>query len=297
MSGDLLNQTLTPLALALMMVGMGLSLRPVDFQRVFDSPTALLLGVFCQIIGLPSLGFAVTQIFALTPEYATGVMILVVCAGGVVSGLITQMAKGNVALSISMTATSMVFGVVTIPALVNLSMDYFLAADAPALPMLATSMRLIAMTLVPVAVGMIIAKHYPQVAQVWAPKVAHVSNLLLAVIIVAVVFGNLSQLLIQLKHLLPALAVLNCAAMVLGYGAGKLFGFSPKIQITLAIEVGIQNSATAIYIASSLLASQIIATPAIVYSGIAFINIALVLLAIKLWQRFSPLTWKLPHEA
>lgn len=291
MSSDLLTQTLTPLALALMMVGMGLSLRPVDFRYVFNSPKALLLGVLCQVLALPVLGFAVTQIFVLSPEYATGIMILVVCAGGVVSGLITQMAKGNVALSISMTVTSMIVAVISIPVLVNLSLDYFLARDAIALPMLATSMRLIAMTLVPVAIGMAIAWRYPLIAQYWQPKVARASNFLLAAIITAVVVGNLNQLLMQLDQLLFALACLNCCAMALGYGCGKFFGFDSKVQITLAIEVGIQNSVTAIYIASSLLVSQIIAAPAILYSGIAFINIAVVLLAIKLWQRFfySPL--------
>ncbi len=103
---DIITTYLTPMALALMMIGMGLSLTPDDFSRLFREPKSVMVGVLAQMIGLPMLGFLVASTFTLSASQSAGIMLLVSCAGGVVSGLLTQMVRGDTALSVTMTAVA-----------------------------------------------------------------------------------------------------------------------------------------------------------------------------------------------
>jgi BASS family bile acid:Na+ symporter len=161
MPNDILSNILTPIALALMMTGMGLTLTPSDFTRLFKKPKAILVGLLGQMVGLPLLGFLVASLFALPALQSAGMMILVLRAGGVVSGLLTQMVKGDSALSITMTAISMLFGIFTIPLLVNASLHYFMQQNQTiSLDLVNTSLRLLAITVLPVLAGMLLRHHF-----------------------------------------------------------------------------------------------------------------------------------------
>jgi len=266
---------LTPIALGLMMAGMGLALRPRDFSRLWQNPKALFLGVTGQMIGLPLLGFAVASGFHLSPSQAVGTMILVSCAGGVVSGLITQMARGDTALSVTMTAFSMLIGILSIPFIINVSLDHFLQQrEYVPLDLLPTSVRLLAMTILPVVIGMAIRHLFPRVSTRIAPAIARGSNALLVGIIVLTLFGSGKEIAGDISTLILPLFALNLLAMSLGYATAILARLEMKVAKTLAIEVGIQNSATGIFIATTLLNNISLALPSMIYTGVAFVNVA-----------------------
>lgn len=276
MPSTLLFEYLTPIALGLMMAGMGLALRPSDFGRLWNKPKAVLVGVLGQMLGLPLLGFAVASGFELSPTQSAGIMILVSCAGGVVSGLLTQMAKGDTALSITMTGISMVIGMFSIPLIINASLQHFLQqSEYIQLDLLPTSLRLFSMTILPVVSGMIVRQRMPLFAARTQPVIARGSNILLAIIIVVTVLGSGNEIAEDLASLVVPIFTLNVLAMLLGYGSARVARLELKAAKTLAIEVGIQNSATGIFIATTLLGNALLALPAMLYTGIAFINVAL----------------------
>jgi BASS family bile acid:Na+ symporter len=273
---------LTSITLGLMMAGMGLSLRPDHFKRLGQRPKAVLVGIVGQLIGLPLLGFAVASNFNLSPTQAVGIMILVSCAGGVVSGLLTQMARGDTALSITMTAISMLVGTVSIPFIINLSLGHFLQqSEYVQLDLLATSLRLLAMTILPVVLGMLLRQLRPQFSIGIAPAIARGSNVLLLVIIGLTLFGSGKEIVGDMNTLILPMFILNILAMALGYISASVAGLELKETKTLTIEVGIQNSATGIFIATSLLNNTLLALPAMIYTGVAFLNVALFILAYR----------------
>lgn len=277
---------LNSIALGLMMAGMGLALRPADFKQLGLRPKAVLVGIAGQLIGLPLLGFAVASNFLLSPTQAVGIMILVSCAGGVVSGLLTQMARGDTALSITMTAISMMVGTVSIPFIISLSLGHFLQqSEYVQLDLMTTSLRLLAMTILPVVVGMVFRQLWPQFSIRITPSIARGSNFLLMGVIALTFFGSGKEIVGDMNALILPMFMLNVLAMTLGFVSASLAGLALKETKTLTIEVGIQNSATGIFIATTLLNNTLLALPAMIYTGVAFVNVALFILAYR--GRFS----------
>jgi BASS family bile acid:Na+ symporter len=270
---------LNSIALGLMMAGMGLALRPTDFKQLGQRPKAVLVGIAGQLIGLPLIGLMVASNFNLSPTQAVGIMILVACAGGVVSGLLTQMAGGDTALSITMTAISMLVGTLSIPFIINLSLGYFLQqSEYVQLDLLATSFRLMAMTILPVLLGMLFRQYRPHFSVRFAPVIARGSNILLLGIIALTLFSSGKEIVGDMSALMLPMFILNVLAMSLGYVSASLARLGIKETKTLTIEVGIQNSATGIFIATSLLNNTLLALPAMIYTGVAFVNVALFIL-------------------
>jgi len=280
---DFLSSYLPPIALGLMMMGMGLSLKVEDFFRLLTRPKAVFVGLLSQMIGLPLLGLLTALIFVITDTQAAGVMILVSCAGGVVSGLLTQMVKGDTALSITMTAISMLFGIVTIPLLVNVSLSYFLTqSEYIALDLVGTSLRLLLMTILPVAIGMLFRYQLPKLSSRLQPKIALSSNVLLVTMILLTMMRYFNEIMHASSALIIPLFFLNITAMFIGYLGSHMARLDNRVAKTLVIEVGIQNSATAIFIASVLLDNTLLALPAIIYTGIAFVNFALFMFMLRI---------------
>ncbi|MEP1421053.1 MAG: bile acid:sodium symporter family protein [Erythrobacter sp.] len=273
-------ENLTPIALALMMVGMGLALKQADFEKLLSAPGPVIIGVLAQMVGLPVLGFTIAVLSGVSPTMAVGIMILVSCAGGVVSGLLTQLAEGDVALSISMTSISMLIGAISIPIVINESLQYFLNQDDYVeMDLLETSLRLISMTILPVILGMLMRYKFPSFADRFHPMIARGSNILLALIIVMTIAVSGDGMTNDLPALVIPLFLLNGLAMLLGYGSAMAVSWKIKTAKTLAIEVGIQNSATGIFVATSLLGNLQFAIPSMIYTGVAFVNVALFIYA------------------
>jgi BASS family bile acid:Na+ symporter len=269
MESSSLTAVFLPLALFIIMLGMGLGLTPDDFKRILVEPKAVILGLVAQLIMLPMVGFMLAAIFPLTPELAVGLVILAACPGGPTSNLITYLAKGNVALSITLTALSSLITVVTIPLLVNLAMQTFLGAATPLrLPFLTTVLQIAVITLVPVSLGMVLHNRAPGLAASLEPWVKRLSLFFLGLIIVGLLVkerANVGGYFAQVGWVTFALIIIT---MGLGYGIATLARLNVPSATAITIEVGLQNGTFAIAIASAptFLNSPPMAIPAAIYS-------------------------------
>lgn len=270
MPADLLKSALLPAALVFIMLGMGMGLTPLDFQRVFRSPKAKLLGLFCQIVLLPALAFLVAVALRLPGELAVGLMVIAACPGGATSNIVSHLSRGDTALSVTLTAVSSVITVFTIPLVVGASIAWFLEAEHTLeLPFWRTVAQLVLVTVVPVAVGMAIRAWKTEFCDRMGTPVSVLSTVFLVLVILAAVSRE-AELGRQFALAGPAALALNLSAMALGFGAGALLGLSRPQRITVAVEVGIQNGTLALAIALGMLDSARIAMPVVVYSLLMF---------------------------
>jgi BASS family bile acid:Na+ symporter len=267
MQSSLFTTILLPLALGIVMLGMGLGLVSEDFGKITRDPKAVLVGTACQIVLLPLIGLLITTLVPMQPEIAAGLMVLAVCPGGPSSNLITYLARGDVALSVALTAVSSLISVVTIPLLANMVLQHFLGTSAAiALPIGRTMLQILLVTLLPVAIGMAIRGQFPESAQRLERQVSKLAVGLLALIIVLLLVkegGKLSGFLLQAG---VGALLLNLLAASAGLGAGRVLRLPLAQQICIAIEVGIQNGTLAIAITAGLLNNTDMAIPAAVYS-------------------------------
>ena len=273
MQSNLFTTILLPLALAIVMLGMGLSLLPVDFKRITRYPKAVAVGTVCQILLLPLIGALIALVVPMQPEIAVGLIILAVCPGGPSSNLVTYLAKGDVALSVSLTAVSSVITVFTIPLFANLALQHFLGTNAEiALPIGSTMLQIFLITLLPTVIGMAIRQRFPDTARRLEKQMSRLAIGLLALIIVLLLVSESSRLPGFLVQVGIGVVLLNLLAMLSGFLAGKVFRLSPAQQISIAIEVGIQNGTLAIAITAGLLNNPDMAVPAAVYSLFMYVT-------------------------
>lgn len=267
MQSSLFTSVLLPLALAIVMLGMGLSLIPEDFERITRYPKAVAVGTFCQVMLLPLIGALITLVVPMQPALAVGLIVLAVCPGGPSSNLMTYLAKGDVALSVTLTAVSSIITVFTIPLCVNLALQYFLGASAAiTLPIGSTILQLFLITLLPTAIGMALRHQFPSTARRLETQMSRLAVGLLALIIVLLVIKESSRLPGFLMQVGIGVVLLNVLATLTGFLAAKLFQLPLAQQICVAIEVGIQNGTLAIAITAGLLNNPDMAVPAAIYS-------------------------------
>lgn len=277
MSGEILKQTALPLALFAVLFGMGLSLVPEDFRRVFRHPKAKLVGLACQLLLLPAVAFALALLFRLPGELAVGLMLLAACPGGATSNVITHLSKGDTALSVTLTAISSTVCVFTIPWIVGWSMHWFMGGSAAVqLPFWKTLGQLTVVTILPIACGMAMRAARPAWAQRLERPAGIFALVILALIILAAVARE-KDLAHQFAVAGPAAITLNILTMVLGFAAGWWFALPLSQRITISIEAGIQNGTLALAIALGLLESSRIAMPAVVYSLFMFLSGAMMI--------------------
>jgi BASS family bile acid:Na+ symporter len=259
------NTQVVPLCIFLIMMGMGLSLTPNDFKRVLKYPKAVSVGLINQLIFLPLIGFTLATVMPLEPEYAVGVMLLVLCPGGTTSNMFSHLAKGDVALSVTMTAVASLITVFTIPVVLNLSLKHFMGEGSEfQLPMIATMISLMKLTIVPIAIGMLIKRLAPNFA---SSSQAHVSRFGILFLTLLIIFLTYIQQEIVVQAFIaagPISLVLNISTMALGYYSSKWFKLSPAQTSSVTIEVGLQNSTLSMFMALTLLANYKMSfTPAI----------------------------------
>jgi bile acid:Na+ symporter, BASS family len=273
MQSNLFTAVLLPLALAIVMLGMGLSLVPEDFKRITRYPKAVAVGTVCQVLLLPLIGTLIALVVPMQPAIAVGLIVLAVCPGGPSSNLITYLAKGDVALSVTLTAVSSIITVFTIPLFTNLALQYFLGKSAAiALPIGSTMLQIFLITLLPTAIGMAIRHQFPDTARRLEKQMSRFAVGLLALIIVLLLVREGSKLPGFLVQVGIGVVLLNLLAMLAGFLAGKLFRLSLAQQICIAIEVGIQNGTLAITITAGLLNNPDMAVPAAVYSLLMYVT-------------------------
>ncbi|PZV25631.1 MAG: bile acid:sodium symporter [Snowella sp.] len=275
MESSFLTAVFLPFALFIIMLGMGLGLTVKDFTRILVKPKAVIIGLIAQLIIVPVVGFLLAIFFPVSPELAVGVVILAACPGGPTSNLVTYLVKGDVALSITLTAISSLVTVFTIPPVVNLAMQQFMAESISLqLPFLKTVIQIAVITLIPVSLGMLIHHYAPTLAATIEKKVKWLSLFFLGLIIVGLLLkerANVSSFFLQVGGVTLALNVLT---MVLGYSLSVLTGLNGESAKAITVEVGIQNGTLAILIASAptFLNNPNMAIPAAVYSLLMFVT-------------------------
>jgi len=272
METNFLTELLLPISLGIIMLGMGLSLVPADFKRVAIYPKAAAVGILNQIVILPLVGFLLLMLIPMrNPELAVGIMILAACPGGPTSNLISHISRGDTALSITLTAISSLIVVITIPLIVNFSMAYFLQkGEYVPLPIFDTVMKVIIITLIPVAIGMGIRSKFPAFAFKMNKPVKIMSGILLFVIIMAAILNDKENFFNFFAQAGPVALALNLAMLLIGYFSARLFRLKIAQSITISIESGIQNGTLGIAIAATLLHNPTMTISPAIYSLIMF---------------------------
>jgi BASS family bile acid:Na+ symporter len=160
-TAEIISKVFLPLSLAIIMLGMGMTLIPADFTRIIKYPKAILIGLTNQLIFLPIIGFSLAIAFNLNPVMAVGLMILASCPGGPTSNLITQVCKGNIALSVTLTAIASIVSILTIPFILSYALEYFSSNTdiTIKLPIIDTIIQIMGITVIPISIGMFIRKH------------------------------------------------------------------------------------------------------------------------------------------
>lgn len=263
----MLIDAILPLALACIMFSLGITLRPSDFGRLLVQPRAIGIGLFGQVIALPLLAFALLKISGISGEMAVGVMILALCPGGASAGLLTSLARGDTALSISLTAISSIAALLTLPFAVDLSLQHFLATEAQIqLPLMRTIGSVFLITVLPVGMGMLLRHRHPGRTQKLESPLGKVSTGLFILIVLATFFSQKTVLLDNFSRLGPVLFALNLLTMGCGYGLAALAGLKHSSCLAVAMECGLQNAALGIFVASILLNAPALAVPSMVYA-------------------------------
>ena len=270
----IIGQIFLPISLAIIMFGMGLGLVTGDFVRLFSYPKAMLVGLCNQLLFLPLIGFAIVVMFDLNPSMAIGVMIISVCPGGPTSNLITQVSRGNVGLSVTLTALASLITVFTIPILLSKAIAYFTGNSGVIiqLPILETMLQILVITVIPISIGMMIRKRQEAFALRMEKPMRTASTVLFVIIFLIIIIANKDNLTQAMKEVgLPTL-LLNLLTMGLGYFSAKFFGISGKNQISITIESGIQNGTLGFVIATTILNDFEMGLPAGAYSIWMFIT-------------------------
>ena len=270
----IIGQIFLPVSLAIIMFGMGLTLVIRDFIRIFTYPKAVLVGLINQIILLPIIGFSIVVLFKLSPTMATGVMILSLCPGGPTSNLITQVSRGNIGLSVTLTALASLITVFTIPVLLSEAIAYFTGNTGVVieLPVLQTMLQILVITVIPITIGMIIRKRNEGFALRMEKPMRTASTILFVIIFMVIIIANKDNLAQAMKEVGLATLLLNLLTMGLGFLTAKLFGIAGNSQITITIESGIQNGTLAFVIATTILNNFEMGLPTGAYSIWMFIT-------------------------
>ncbi|SEE35167.1 bile acid:sodium symporter family protein [Pseudomonas anguilliseptica] len=284
MTADPLLTLFLPIALGIIMLGLGLSLTLADFARVVKFPKPVLIGLACQLLLLPLVCFFLAKAFGLAPALAVGLMLLAASPGGTTANLYSHLAHGDVALNITLTAVNSVIAVLTMPLIVNLSLAYFMEGDQ-VLPLQFTKVvQVFVIVLGPVAIGIWIRSRFPGFAARMEKPVKIISALFLLVIILAVVKDW--QTFVDYAPLVGGAALaFNLISLAVGYWVPRLCKLSQRQSIAIGMEIGIHNGTLAIALALSpmLLNNATMSIPAAIYSIIMFFTAA----AFGWWVNFA----------
>tara|TARA_B100000446_G_scaffold28960_1_gene24168 strand:+ start:721 stop:1587 length:867 start_codon:yes stop_codon:yes gene_type:complete len=268
-----LTQVALPIAIILIMAGVGLSLTPADFKRVLKQPKAFFVGAICQMLILPAIAIAVIALTGLEGELAIGLFILSLCPGGATSNLYSYLAKADVGLSVSLTAVIGFITPFTIPLLAVWAINFYGSeGNQFELPIMTTWIKLMVVTVIPVLVGMGIRAKWSDFAKRSERYVSWFSIAVLVFVVISICV-NLGEKLIDFAIATgPAVIVLNLTTMALGYFAGRLLLHQEDQSRAITLEVGMQNGTLALLITSAILESGAMSMAPSIYSLFMFIS-------------------------
>ncbi|MEU3974091.1 bile acid:sodium symporter family protein [Streptomyces bacillaris] len=270
MNDSALITTGLPIALAIIMFGLGLSLTVDDFRRVTRSPRAVVVALVLQVLVLPLIAFGLVKLFDLDPLLAVGVMLLAASPGGTTANLFSHLFRGDVALNITLTAINSVLAAITIPIITNLAIDHFDAQGDLGLQ-LGKVVQVIAIVLIPVAIGMAVRQRSADFAARADRPVRIFSILVLVVVSVGALLGERENLADYMQQVGLVTGIFCLASLTLGYAGARLLRLDKRQAIASSMEVGIHNTTVALTIALSVLDSTEVAIPSAVYSVLMYV--------------------------
>ncbi len=251
---DITSKILLPIALVIVMFGMGLTLKINDFKRVATFPKAGALGIFGQLVLLPMIAFIFIWVIPMPPEIAIGVIILSACPGGIVSNIIVFSGKADTALSVTLTAINSFITIFTIPFIVQAGLIFVLGeGEAPDLPVLKFMGMLFGLTVVPVGLGMILGAKKPDLAVRSEPFFRKAGSILIVIFTIFVVWGEIDFVMEHLAAVAPLSLIFNLVMMTVGFLIAHLFSLELLQKITVTVEIGVQNTTLAFLVALTIL--------------------------------------------
>lgn len=279
-----------PIALAIIMVGIGLSLTREDFAVQARSPRATIVGLFGQLVLVPLVGVGVTLIFGLTPMLALGVVLVAATPGGATSNLITYLSRGNVALSVILTALTSVAVILTLPMWFGIGARLIPGAadEEVTVPLGQTFGLLLGVILIPVAIGMILRARRPALASRIERYVGIVGLVVLVLLIVGIVLGERDRIVDLVATVGPAVIVLNLALIVLGGLLAWVSRLRRAEQIAIAVEFGIKNTTLTLLIAFTVIGDEEVGLAAAVYSIVMYVTAFLLVYGGRRLMRTAP---------
>jgi bile acid:Na+ symporter, BASS family len=266
------------ISLIIIMFGMGLSLVKNDFIRLFQNPKAIIVGLINQIILLPIIAYTLISIFNVESDIAIGVMILAACPGGPTSNLITNLAKGDTGLSISLTTANSLITIFTIPFVIDYALNHFLDTDKMVeIDKSQTLIQIFIVVIIPVSIGMLIKRAKPNFAEKMNRPVKIASGAILFLVIIGLVLKKKEDLIPYLQQAGFITLALNVSTILVGLLTSKIVRLNLAQSITISIESGIQNGTMAIAIASGILMNDNYAIAPAVYSLIMFFTAGVII--------------------
>ncbi len=268
---NIVTQVFLPLSLAFIMFSMGLELTLDDFKRVAVQPKDFVVGAISQVVILPLVAFGMLSVWTIDPVLAVGVMIIAACPGGVTSNLMTYLARGDTALSVSLTAVISLLAVITLPFIVSFSILHFMdASTAPELPVGKTIIGVFLITTVPVALGMLVKKFARRFAGKFEPIARNIATILFVVIIIGAVASERENIIDYFIQAGPVTLALNVMMMVIAALLARVAGMGIKQRIAITFECGLQNGTLAIFVAATLIGNKTMMVPGGIYGLLMF---------------------------
>jgi len=274
MQASFLSVVLLPAALAVIMMGLGLSLVVDDFKRVIVFPKAVGVGLACQVVVLPLACYGLVRVWGMDPVLSVGMMLLSASPGGPTANLYSHIARGDVALNVTLTAVNSLVSIFTLPLIVNLSMAGLLASDQAIPLQFGKILEVCVMILIPVAVGMLVRHRAPGLASRLDRPVKALSAAFLVLVIILSILKEKDRIADAFRQVGLAALAFNLLSLATGYYAARLFRLGDRQAIAIGMEIGIHNGTLAIFIALSVIGNGDMSLPPVIYSLIMFFTAA-----------------------
>ena len=264
---------IAPIALALIMLALGLGLTGQDFIRVVKQPKDFLVGLVCQLILLPIIAFLLLKIFNLPLEIALGVMIIAAAPGGVTSNVLTKFANGDVALSISLTAIISLISIISVPFIVFTSAELLEVQEiSKEISMIGISMKMFLVVTLPVLIGMLIRKFATNFVMSKSQLIERISVLLFVIVFAAIWVEEWQNIMGYIKQAGLITLVLNIVMMFIGYYVAKFLASGASQRKSISLECGLQNGTLAVFVASQLFTDITYLIPTATYAIVMFLT-------------------------
>ena len=273
---------IAPIALALIMLTLGLGLTTSDFTRVIKRPKDFLVGLICQVILLPIVAFVLIKILNVQPALALGVMIIAAAPGGVTSNILTKFANGDVALSVSLTAIISLLSILTVPFIVIKSADLlnvnYLSKE---ISMSGISIKMFLVVTLPVVIGMLIRKFAKNFIIKRTALIEKISLTLFIIVFISIYLEEWDNIIIYISRAGIITLILNVTMMVIGFYIAKIFASGIEQRKCISLECGLQNGTLAVFVSTQIFDDIIYLIPTASYALIMFVTSVIFVFILK----------------